>query len=1311
VTRLRLRLLLALSLIAAMVPLLGAPAAATTGDLVISGVVDGPLSGGIPKAIELYAVNNIADLTIYGVGSANNGGGSDGEEFPFPAGSATAGDFIYVASETPGFTSFFGFAPDYTSSAASINGDDAIELFKNGAVADIFGDINVDGSLQPWDYLDGWASRASDTGVDGSTFELGNWTYSGPNALDGETTNATATTPFPIGTYTGTSGPPAVVINEVDADQTSTDSAEFVELFDGGVGNTALDGLVLVFYNGSDDASYRAFDLDGQSTNGSGYFVLCGDAANVANCDLDVSPNTNLIQQGADAVALHVGDATDFPNDTSVTTTGLVDAIVYDTNDADDAALLVLLNGGQPQVNEDGNGDKDTHSNQRCPNGTGGARNTDTYDQFAPTSGAANECGGPPPSGVVINEVDADTPGTDAAEFVELFDGGSGNTDLSGLALVFYNGSDDASYDSFDLDGFSTDADGYFVAGNTGVSGVDLVFSGNGLQNGADAVALYVGDASDFPNDTPVTTDGLVDAIVYDTNDADDAALLVLLNGGQPQVNEGGSGSKDTHSNQRCPNGAGGARNTDTYQQWLPTPGAENVCAAPPMELFIHEVQGSGATTPFPSAIVTVEGVVVGDFQDTDLSGFYLQEEDADADADPATSEGIFVFEGASAVIVAMGDTVKVTGTAIEFFDVTEITNVTSVAVTASGATVTPVTLSFPVSATNDFETIEGMSVAIPQTMVISEYFNFDRFGEIVLATGRLQQPTSIFEPGSAAAAALADLNVRSRITLDDGRTGQNPDPARHPDGAVFDLTNLFRGGDLVANVVGVMHDSFGYRIHPTAGATYTATNPRPTAPDDVGGDVTVASFNVLNYFTTPDGSGPICGPAADQGCRGADNATEFTRQRTKIISAIAAIDADVVGLIEIENNEDASLIDLVNGLNGVLGAGTYDYVDAGFVGPDVIKVGLIYKPATVSLNGSHAVLDDMGFLDPNTTGTVRNRAALAQTFTENATGESFTAVVNHFKSKGSPCGTGDDDPETGSCNLTRTLAAQVLADWLAGDPTASGDPDILVIGDLNAYDKEDPIDALKAGADDTLGSGDDYSDLVLQFQGEAAYSFVFSAQWGYLDYAMANESLLGSVTGTTIWHINSDEPDILDYDTSFKKPAQDALYEPNAFRSSDHDPVIVGLDLANPMGDREDVADDLAAQLPTGDSQTDNRLNKAIDSIEDSLNPGWWTSDQTITNKKVFDDQRQAVVQLELIVAGGGAEAAAAQAALDVLVNADRQLAQIELIAAIDRGGEASKIANAQAAMARAATLTAAGQYNEAINQYKAAWDAATKA
>jgi len=172
-------------------------------NLIITGVVDGPLTGGLPKAVEIYVVNNVADLSVYGLGSANNGGGSDGEEFTFPAVGAAAGSFIYVASETPGFTDFFGFAPHYTNAAANINGDDAIELFQSGGVVDVFGVIDVDGTGQPWEHLDGWAYRINGTGPDGTIFMIGNWSFSGPNALDGETTNATATTPFPIGSYVG----------------------------------------------------------------------------------------------------------------------------------------------------------------------------------------------------------------------------------------------------------------------------------------------------------------------------------------------------------------------------------------------------------------------------------------------------------------------------------------------------------------------------------------------------------------------------------------------------------------------------------------------------------------------------------------------------------------------------------------------------------------------------------------------------------------------------------------------------------------------------------------------------------------------------------------------------------------------------------------------------------------------------------------------------------------------------------------------------------------------------------------------------
>ncbi|MEN8040989.1 MAG: lamin tail domain-containing protein, partial [Actinomycetota bacterium] len=237
-------------MLAALIPIAAVtPAAATTGELVITGVIDGPLSGGIPKAVELYVASDIADLSIYGVGSANNGGGTDGEEFTFPADAATAGDFIYVASESPGFESFFGFAPNYTSSAMSINGDDAVELFENGSVVDVFGDIGTDGTGEPWEHLDGWAYRVDGTGRDGSAFVLANWTFSGPDALDGETTNATAAKPFPIGTYTEvyTPPPPVVVINEIiqNPDAVGDSYGEWFELFNPTAAPIDIDGWTI----------------------------------------------------------------------------------------------------------------------------------------------------------------------------------------------------------------------------------------------------------------------------------------------------------------------------------------------------------------------------------------------------------------------------------------------------------------------------------------------------------------------------------------------------------------------------------------------------------------------------------------------------------------------------------------------------------------------------------------------------------------------------------------------------------------------------------------------------------------------------------------------------------------------------------------------------------------------------------------------------------------------------------------------------------------------------------------------------------
>ncbi len=409
--------------------------------------------------------------------------------------------------------------------------------------------------------------------------------------------------------------PVTVIINEVDADTAGTDTMEFVELYDGGVGNFALDGMVLVFYNGSNNLSYAAYDLDGQTTNANGYFVI-GNAA-VPNVSIVIP--SNGLQNGADAVGLYTGDATDFPNGSAVTTTDLIDAMVYDTNDSDDPELLVLLNPGEPQVNEDGAGDKDGHSSQRIPNGSGGERNTSTYTQLVPTPGEENVEPVVAPD-FLINELDADTAGTDTMEFVELFDGGVGNSALDGLVLVFYNGSNNLSYAAYDLDGQTTSAEGYFVIGNAAVPNVSIVFSSNGLQNGADAVGLYTGDATDFPNGSAVTTTDLIDALVYDTNDSDDPDLLVLLNPGEPQVNEGGAGDKDTHSLQRFTNGSGGARNTSTYVQAIPTPGASNTNATDPVTLIINEVDADTAGTDTMEFVELFDGGT----GNTSLSGFVL---------------------------------------------------------------------------------------------------------------------------------------------------------------------------------------------------------------------------------------------------------------------------------------------------------------------------------------------------------------------------------------------------------------------------------------------------------------------------------------------------------------------------------------------------------------------------------------------------------------------------------------------------------------------------------------------------------------
>jgi predicted extracellular nuclease len=418
-------------------------------------------------------------------------------------------------------------------------------------------------------------------------------------------------------------------------------------------------------------------------------------------------------------------------------------------------------------------------------------------------------------------------------------------------------------------------------------------------------------------------------------------------------------------------------------------------------------------------------------------------------------------------------------------------------------------------------------------------------------------------------------------ILLDDDNNDNNdaiegPDadePYAYPSGGLS-LDRTIRGGDTISGLSGVMHWSFSgtgsgdaWRLRPVAGVDYSfaSANPRTAEPGDVGGRLRVASFNVLNYFTTLDqtsssSSGP-CGPAGTADCRGADSAAELERQRAKTVAAILAIDPDIAGLIEIQNDAGAATLDLVDALNAKTAPGTYAFVQTGTIGTDAIKQAFVYQPAAVRPVGAPAILS--GAVDPRFVDTA-NRPALAQTFEEVATGERVTVAVNHFKSKGSGC-TGDPDLQDGqgNCNVTRTQAARALAAWLATDPTGSRDSDVLVIGDLNSYRNEDPIRALEAAG---------YTDLVERFGGDEAYGYLFDGQLGYLDHALANASLLSQVTGATEWHINADEVPLLDYNDAVHDAPGEApferesgalpLYAPDPYRSSDHDPVVVGLDL-----------------------------------------------------------------------------------------------------------------------------------------------------
>jgi predicted extracellular nuclease len=578
----------------------------------------------------------------------------------------------------------------------------------------------------------------------------------------------------------------------------------------------------------------------------------------------------------------------------------------------------------------------------------------------------------------------------------------------------------------------------------------------------------------------------------------------------------------------------------------------------------ISAVQSAAVSTHFAGQTVTVHGVVTADFQGTTpgMGGFFVQSLPAETDADSLTSEGLFVYDFTSegSAPVAVGDVVAVTGMAGEFGAQTQLSYVTSLIVEGTAALPARTDAALPMFATTDLEPLEAMRVRFPQTLHVTSAsqsasfsVNYARQGELILASdGPLIEPTEIVDPNDdpasgtnatgasngPAIALQANANFLRTLVLDDASSAVFPDPT-----PFLNAQGTRRCGDTVTGLSGILSFAGGrHRIQPDGPVTFVDANPRPLTPPNVGGRLKVVAMNVLNYFTTFGGAND----------RGASGAAEFQRQKDKIVAALHALDADVLGLLEIQNTA-AAANDLVSALNAVAVGGTYAVVPDPTVGPggDFIRTLLLYRPAKVSLFGPCFADDNVVWNTPNPL-----RYPLAQVFVENSTGERFIGCLNHWKSKSSTGATGADldqgDGQGAFNDLRRQQAARLHA-WLQGVCATVGDNDVLLFGDLNSHGEEDPLDVLRAAG---------YADQGTRFH-SADYSYRLTETRGRLDHAFATATMASQIGATDHWHINADEPAFHDYNLENKSAAQQAINVGTPFRSSDHDPVLIGVSLA----------------------------------------------------------------------------------------------------------------------------------------------------
>jgi len=904
-----------------------------------------------------------------------------------------------------------------------------------------------------------------------------------------------------------------ILINEVDADQAGTDSAEFVELYDGGTGNTSLTGYVLVLYNGSNDLSYLAFDLDGQSTDANGYFVLCGDSSVVTACDLDVSPNTDLVQNGQDAVALYTANATDFPANTPVTTTNLVDALVYDTSDADDAGLLVLLNAGQPQVDENANAQGTTESNQRCPNGSGGARNTSSYDQYPPTAGAENACGVTSPT---LSIADAG-----------IVEGDSGTSNLVFTVTVSPVAAGVVSFDIATSDGTATDADDDYEPQS--LSGQQITPPATTYQ----FTVVINGDTTAESNETFTVT-------VSNVSGADSGDLVAT-----------GTITNDEIALTAIHDIQGNGASSPLAGQTVTTRG------------IVTGVKGDGFFLQAKDADVdadpaTSEGILVY----TNSAPPAAAVVGAEVQVSGTVSEYVPTADSQQPPLTEIGGTVTVgqisTGNPLP----------APVPLIA--------TLPDPAGAFDQLERLEGMRVSVASLEVGGPTLgNNNESTGAVTSTGVFYGvvdgvPRALREAGVQLPDDLAVL-LGTTPPANIPRFDTNPERIRVDSDALGGALLDLRAGQTLAGLVGPLDYSFRtYTLLPDAGAVLVPSGTvAPAAADaPVVGEVTVAAYNLERFFddvNDPAIGEPVLNPAWYQ--------ARLTKASLHVRDFLHA--PDVVGVVEVENLSTLQALAARISADAVAAAQPDPmYVAYLSEGNDVggIDVGFLVKTRPVAGTVARVEVVEVvqegkttTWTDPSdgSTRLLNDRPPLRLNAVVNHPNGSWfplTAVVVHQRSLNGIDSTDPDGATTegNRVRLKRRTQSEYLASLLQARQVADATERIVVVGDFNAFEDNDGfVDVMgtilgtPAPADQVaVASADLVNPDFVRLADTDDYSFVFDGNAQNLDHAIVNAPLVAATSARRLDHarVNADFHEI-------DRGTLDA-------RLADHDPLMVYLEV-----------------------------------------------------------------------------------------------------------------------------------------------------